>query len=68
VGRQPWIINGVMRTSEAVTPMPGLIVPFLTFTVLYMFLAVITVFLLLRQVAASPKDPEPKPQEARVAA
>ena len=68
VGRQPWIINGVMRTSEAVTPMPGLIVPFLTFTVLYIFLAVITVFLLLRQVAASPKDPEPKPQEARIAA
>ena len=68
VGRQPWIIHGVMRTSEAVTPMPGLIVPFLTFTVLYIFLAVITVFLLLRQVAASPKDPEPKPQEARVAA
>ena len=68
VGRQPWIINGVMRTSEAVTPMPGLIVPFLTFTVLYIFLAVITVFLLLRQVAASPSDPEPKSQEARVAA
>jgi cytochrome d ubiquinol oxidase subunit I len=68
VGRQPWIINGVMRISEAVTPMPGLIVPFLTFTVLYIFLAVITVFLLLRQVAASPGDPEPKSQEARVAA
>jgi cytochrome d ubiquinol oxidase subunit I len=68
VGRQPWIIYGVMRTSEAVTPMPGLIVPFLTFTVLYIFLAVITVFLLLRQVAASPKEPDPQTQEARVAA
>ncbi|HJY28479.1 MAG TPA: cytochrome ubiquinol oxidase subunit I, partial [Pyrinomonadaceae bacterium] len=68
VGRQPWIINGVMRTSEAVTPMPALIVPFLTFTALYIFLAAITVFLLLRQVAASPGDPEPRPQEARVAA
>ena len=68
VGRQPWIIYGVMRTSDAVTPMPGLIVPFLTFTVLYIFLAVITVFLLLRQVAASPRAPEPRPQEARVAA
>jgi cytochrome bd ubiquinol oxidase subunit I len=68
VGRQPWIINGVMRTSEAVTPMPGLIVPFLTFTALYIFLAAITVFLLLRQVAASPRDPQPRPQEARVAA
>ena len=65
VGRQPWIIYGVMRTSEAVTPMPGLIVPFITFTVLYIFLAVITVWLLLRQVAASPHAPA---KEATVAA
>ena len=68
VGRQPWIIYGVMRTSEAVTPMPGLVVPFVTFTVLYILLAIVTVFLLLRQVAASPKVPEPKVREARVAA
>ena len=68
VGRQPWIIYGVMRTSEAVTPMPGLIVPFITFTVLYIFLALVTVFLLLRQVAASPRDPEPRAKEARLAA
>ena len=68
VGRQPWIIYGVMRTSEAVTPMPGLIVPFITFTLLYIFLAIVTVWLLLRQVAASPRDPEPRAQEARIAA
>ena len=68
VGRQPWIINGVMRTSEAVTPMTGLVVPFMTFTVLYLFLAAITVWLLLRQVAASPQDPEPIAREARIAA
>lgn len=68
VGRQPWIIYGVMRTSEAVTPMPGLVVPFITFTVLYIFLAVVTVWLLLRQVAASPKAPEPQKREAQVAA
>jgi cytochrome d ubiquinol oxidase subunit I len=55
VGRQPWIIYGVMRTASAVTPMQGLIVPFVTFTVLYLFLAVIVVWLLLRQVAASPR-------------
>ena len=68
VGRQPWIIHGVMRTSEAVTPMPGLIIPFITFTLLYIFLAVITVWLLLRQVAASPQAPEPIAKEARLAA
>jgi cytochrome d ubiquinol oxidase subunit I len=53
VGRQPWIIYGVMRTSEAVTPMPGLILPFITFTVLYVFLAAITVWLLFRQVVST---------------
>src|SRR5687767_37043 len=68
VGRQPWIIYGVMRTSEAVTPMPGLIVPFITFTLLYIFLALVTVWLLLRQVAASPSEPEPPAKEARLAA
>jgi cytochrome d ubiquinol oxidase subunit I len=55
VGRQPWIIYGVMRTKDALTPMPGLVVPFITFTLLYIFLAVIVVWLLFRQVAMSPK-------------
>ncbi|RMF92838.1 MAG: cytochrome ubiquinol oxidase subunit I, partial [Nitrospinota bacterium] len=50
VGRQPWIIYGVMRTAEAVTPMPGLVVPFSFFTALFLFLAVATLFLLRRQV------------------
>jgi cytochrome d ubiquinol oxidase subunit I len=68
VGRQPWIIFGVMRTSEAVTPMPGLIVPFITFTLLYILLAIVTVWLLLRQVAASPRDTEADQKEARLAA
>ena len=68
VGRQPWIIYGVMRTSEAVTPMPGLIVPFITFTLLYILLAIVTVWLLLRQVAASPRDPEPLVKEAQLVA
>ncbi|MDB6124950.1 MAG: ythA [Pedosphaera sp.] len=49
LGRQPWIIYGFMRTSEAVTPMKGLVVPFVTFTGLYIFLSVILVFLLRRQ-------------------
>jgi len=55
VGRQPWIIQGVMRTAEAVTPMPGLEIPFITFTLLYLFLAVIVVWLIARQVSDSPR-------------
>jgi cytochrome d ubiquinol oxidase subunit I len=54
VGRQPWIIYGVMRTVDAVTPMPGLVIPFVTFTLLYIFLAVIVMWLLIRQVMESP--------------
>jgi len=48
-GRQPWIIYGLMKTSEAVTPMPNLVVPFTTFTLIYIFLSVALVFLLKRQ-------------------
>jgi cytochrome d ubiquinol oxidase subunit I len=58
VGRQPWIIYGVMRTAEAVTPMPGLIVPFTVFTLLYIFLASVVVWLIWRQVAQSPRITE----------
>jgi cytochrome bd ubiquinol oxidase subunit I len=50
VGRQPWIIQGVMRTADAVTPMPGLVIPLAMVTVLYVLLGVATAWLLWRQV------------------
>jgi cytochrome d ubiquinol oxidase subunit I len=56
LGRQPWIIYGFMRTSQAVTPMHGMVVPFVTFTVLYVFLSVILVFLLRRQFVGGAPD------------
>ena len=58
VGRQPWIVYGVLRTADAVTPMPGLIVPFLGFTVLYCFLGAMVAWLLYRQIIRSPRDTE----------
>ncbi|MGH7581109.1 MAG: cytochrome ubiquinol oxidase subunit I [Gemmatimonadales bacterium] len=58
VGRQPWIIYGVMRTADAVTPMPGLVVPFVVFTVLYCLLGVIVAWLLYRQIIRSPRPDE----------
>jgi cytochrome d ubiquinol oxidase subunit I len=48
MGRQPWIIQGIMRTREAVTPMPGLVVPFTLFTLVYLLLTVVLVVLLRR--------------------
>lgn len=55
VGRQPWIIYGVVKTVAAVTPMPGLQIPFFVFTLLYIFLAVIVVWLIARQVRETDK-------------
>ncbi|MDO7743320.1 MAG: cytochrome ubiquinol oxidase subunit I, partial [Pedobacter sp.] len=50
VGRQPWIIYGVMRTADAVTPMPGIAYSFYLFTAVYISLAVIVSLLLFRQI------------------
>ncbi|MEA2679734.1 MAG: cytochrome bd ubiquinol oxidase subunit, partial [Candidatus Binataceae bacterium] len=58
VGRQPWIIYGVMRTADAVTPMPGLTVTFALYTTLYLFLGATVVFLIWRQVMQSPTQAE----------
>lgn len=54
VGRQPWIVQGVLRTTSSVTPMPGLAYFFFCFTALYIFLALIVVFLVFRQIGKSP--------------
>lgn len=48
VGRQPWIIYGVMRTADAVTPAPGLVTTLSWFVALYALLAVVLVWLLNR--------------------
>jgi len=49
VGRQPWIIYGIMRTSDAVTPMKGVVYPMTLFTLLYLFLSFMIIWLLRRQ-------------------
>lgn len=46
VGRQPWVVRGVMKTADAVTPMPDLQVPLVMFTLLYGVLGVVVVVLL----------------------
>ena len=55
VGRQPWIIYGIMRTSEAVSSMPGLEVPFYLFTGVYLLLTFILVWLMRRQIKMLPE-------------
>jgi cytochrome bd ubiquinol oxidase subunit I len=54
VGRQPWILHGVMRTSDAVTPMPGIQYTFYLFTLIYISLAIFVTLLLYRQIKMVP--------------
>ena len=53
-GRQPWVIYNVLRTADTVTPMPGLVVPFTVFTLVYLGLAAAVIAILYRQVRRSP--------------
>jgi cytochrome d ubiquinol oxidase subunit I len=48
VGRQPWIIYNVMRTSKAVTPVPNQFIAFGGFTIVYIILAAGAAALLIR--------------------
>ena len=41
VGRQPWTVYGVLRTNDAVTPMPNLWVPLIVFSLVYVVLALV---------------------------
>jgi cytochrome bd ubiquinol oxidase subunit I len=51
VGRQPWIIYGIMKTKDAVTTMPGLQYSFYIVTTIYLLLTVFIIWLLRRQIA-----------------
>lgn len=66
VGRQPWVIQGIMRTSEAVTPMPNLWVPLAAFSALYFLLGYVVARLLREMVLET--APAPPPGEAPHAA
>lgn len=65
VGRQPWILQGIMRTADAVTPMPGIFWSFCLFTAVYIFLSWLVIFLLQRQIKMVPvlydKEGDTKP-------
>jgi len=50
VGRQPWAVSGILKTADAVTPMPGIVVPMLLFLLLYVVLGVIVSVLVAAMV------------------
>jgi len=67
VGRQPWVVYGLMRTEDAVTGAGGIPVGYATLVVVYLALIAGTIWILRRlantplgEAAAQPPD-EPRP-------
>lgn len=59
MGRQPWVVYGVMQTRDAVSPgvsTAEVIISMSVFTLLYAVLAVIEVKLLAKYVKAGPPE------------
>ncbi|MCC5931967.1 MAG: cytochrome ubiquinol oxidase subunit I [Cyclobacteriaceae bacterium] len=54
VGRQPWIIHGIMKTADALTPMPGITYSFIVFCAVYFSLSIMVFWLLYRQIKMIP--------------
>jgi cytochrome bd ubiquinol oxidase subunit I len=53
LGRQPWIVYGVFRTSMGITTSPGLGATFTAFTLVYVALTVLTIWS-VRRLTAKP--------------
>ncbi|HWM57159.1 MAG TPA: cytochrome ubiquinol oxidase subunit I [Pseudonocardia sp.] len=59
VGRQPFIVYGVLRTEDAVSSAPGLYLGFYAVLLIYILLTALTVFV-LRRLAQAHSTPAPQ--------
>jgi cytochrome d ubiquinol oxidase subunit I len=72
-GRQPWVIYGLLRTSDAASPADSVsagtgLFTLLGFAGLYLFVGILFLMLIVRIVARGPDDPEIPTTSAKVAA
>jgi cytochrome d ubiquinol oxidase subunit I len=54
LGRQPWVIAGIMKTSQAVTPVPGILIQFTIYSLVYILLTFAVIWLMVREFKQSP--------------
>jgi cytochrome d ubiquinol oxidase subunit I len=70
VGRQPWVVYGVMRTADGVTPVPNQFIALGGFVIVYVVLAIAAAGLLIRLGRTPPEiegaAPEGTPDAGRV--
>jgi cytochrome bd ubiquinol oxidase subunit I len=68
VGRQPWVIYGLLRTEDAVSPIatPGVTGSLIAFVIVYFTVFAAGTIYILRLMAHAPKAGEPRPAEAPI--
>lgn len=57
VGRQPWTVYGLVRTTEAATPLGFMWLPLVSFTLVYLGLAAVVLAVLRREVQGAEATP-----------
>lgn len=62
MGRQPWIVYGLMRTKDAVSPVPvsSVAISLLAFIVVYSFLGILDIYLLRKYARKGPLPAAPQ--------
>ncbi len=64
VGRQPWIVYGMMKTSQAVSPhLPAgeVLASMMMFGIMYVLLGALFIFLMNRKIQQGPEEPTVRP-------
>jgi cytochrome d ubiquinol oxidase subunit I len=56
LGRQPYIIHGIMRVTKAVTPVPGIAIQMWIFFFVYLFLMFVVAWIMTRQIELTGPD------------
>ncbi|GIN13729.1 cytochrome ubiquinol oxidase subunit I [Shouchella clausii] len=63
IGRQPWVVNGLMQTVDGISPNVGtgqILFSLISFSVIYTILAIVMVYLFIRVIK---QGPHAKPKE-----
>ncbi len=64
IGRQPWIVHGMLLTRDGVSPVPvhQVLISLSIFTTLYIIMFVIFLYIMFRTIGKGPKLSEPEAQ------
>ena len=68
VGRQPWVVYGRLRTTDAVNTAPGLWIGLLVVVAVYAIMTIATVYVLRRLARSTPVPVAPQESDVEATA